>query len=223
VNYHAGMGYTRHTTFSRRALKAAQWTSILLGMLLTGFYALASIDAKVVQAADLEAFAASVGEPDRSLWSDIRVREFAESKHADAGPVSGVLRIPSLKLTVPIYPDESDLHLNRGVGLVSGSGSPDQGGNAAIAGHRDGYFRVLKDVKRGDVIEIQTRRAVHRYRITAIDIVDKRDNRLLSDTEDPSLTLVTCYPFYFVGAAPQRFLVRGTYIWPTPVSRSSAK
>ena len=217
------MGNLRDASFSRRALWAAQWTSILLGLLLTGFYALAAIDAKVVQHADLDAFAASIGEPDRSLWSDIRVREFAESKHAAAGPVSGVLHIPSLKLKVPIYPDESDLHLNRGVGLVSGSGSPDQGGNAAIAGHRDGYFRVLKDIKRGEVIEIQTRLSVHRYRITSVDIVDKHDNRLLSDTEDPSITLVTCYPFYFVGAAPQRFLVRGTYIWPTPVSRSSAK
>jgi len=217
------MGHKRDATFSQRALKAAQWTSILLGMLLTGVYALAAIDAEVVQHADLEAFTASLGEPDRSLWSQIRVKEFAESKHADAGPVSGVLRIPSLKLTVPIYPDESDLHLNRGVGLVQGSGSPDQGGNAAIAGHRDGYFRVLKDIRKGEVIEIQTRRAVHRYRITSVDIVDKHDNRLLSDTEDPSITLVTCYPFYFVGAAPQRYLVRGTYIWPTPASRSSTQ
>ena len=115
---------------------------------------------------------------------------------------------------MPVYSDESELHLNRGVGLVPGSGSPDKGGNAAIAGHRDGFFRVLKNAQRGEIIEVETRLRVHRYRITAVDIVEKNDNRLLADTDEPTITLVTCYPFYFVGCtAPKRFLVRGTYVW----------
>jgi LPXTG-site transpeptidase (sortase) family protein len=214
------MTYARDGSVARRALGAAQWASILLGTLLSGFYALAVIAGEVGGRADLDAFAAGVAEPDRSLWSETRVREFTASQSVDAGPAVAVLRIPSLKLTVPVYPDESDLHLNRGAGLVAGSGSPDKGGNAAIAGHRDGYFRVLMKVQPGEIIEIQTRLSVHRYRITAIDIVDKHDNGLLTDTEDPTITLVTCYPFYFVGAAPQRFLVRGTYVWPAPSARS---
>jgi LPXTG-site transpeptidase (sortase) family protein len=108
------------------------------------------------------------------------------------------------------------------VGLVEGSGSPDKGGNAAIAGHRDGFFRVLMNVRQGEIIEVQTRLSVHRYRITAVDIVDQHDNRLLADTEEPTITLVTCYPFYFVGSAPKRFLVRGTYLWePLPPSNAT--
>lgn len=130
-------------------------------------------------------------------------------------PPVAVLRIPSLDLEVPVYPDQRELHLNRGVGLVEGSGSPDRGGNAAIAGHRDGFFRVLMNARTGDVVEVHTRLATHRFRITSIDIVDKIDNGLLADTEEPTVTLVTCYPFYFVGAAPKRYLVRGTYVWPT--------
>ena len=193
--------------------QASAGTSLVLGVLLCGSYALSVIAGEAGRRADLDAFAAGVGDPDQSLWSDTRIRDFSASRGLDVGPPVAALRIPSLNLAVPVYSDESELHLNRGVGLVEGSGTPDKGGNAAIAGHRDGFFRVLKDVKRGEIIEIQTRLRVHRYRITAVDIVEKDDNRLLADTDEPTITLVTCYPFYFVGSAPKRFLVRGTYVW----------
>ena len=94
-------------------------------------------------------------------------------------------------------------------------GTPDTGGNVGIAGHRDGFFRVLKDIKVGDVIEVRTRIKMHRYRVTSIDIVDKTDKRLLADTDEPGVTLVTCYPFYFLGNAPQRYIVAATYVWPS--------
>lgn len=182
-------------------------------MLLSGFYALAVIAGEAGRQADLDAFVAGMPDPDQSLWSQTRVREFAASRGLPVDPPVAVLRISSLSLAVPVYPDESELYLNRGVGLVPGSGSPDKGGNAAIAGHRDGYFRVLMNARKGDIVEVETRLRTHRYRVTAVDIVDKNDNRLLADTDEPTITLVTCYPFYFVGAAPKRFLVRGTYVW----------
>ena len=193
-----------------------QWACLGIGTLMSGAYAIAVIAGEAGRQADLEAFSAPA--PDQSLWSRTRINEFAASRGLVVEPPVGVLRIPSLDLTVPVYPDESELHLNRGIGLVSGSGSPDGGGNAAIAGHRDGYFRVLMNIKPGDLIEIETRLRTHRYRVNAIDIVEKTDTSLLADTEEPTLTLVTCYPFYFVGNAPQRFLVRGTYVWEPPSS-----
>lgn len=196
----------------------AQWACIGVGALMSATYGFAVIAGEVGRQADLDAFQAAIAEPDQSLWSPTRIKEFAASRGLVIEPPIGVLRIPSLELTVPVYPDESELHLNRGVGLVTGSGSPDGGGNAAIAGHRDGYFRVLMNIKPGELIEIETRLRTHRYRVDAIDIVDKTDTRLLADTEEPTLTLVTCYPFYFVGNAPQRFLVRGTYVWGPPSS-----
>ena len=86
----------------------------------------------------------------------------------------------------------------------------DAQGNTGIAAHRDGYFRVLKDVELGDVIEIETMSGVEQFRITDLLIVEPEDVYVLDPTTERSLTLVTCYPFYFVGSAPQRFIVRGT-------------
>jgi LPXTG-site transpeptidase (sortase) family protein len=204
-----------------RALALLQWACIALGALLVGAYGLAVTAGEAARRGDLEAFETSFESPDQSLWSESRIRDFAASQGLEVAPPVAVLRIPSLDLAVPVYPDQRELHLNRGVGLVEGSGSPDKGGNAAIAGHRDGFFRVLMNAKMGDVIEVQTRLAVHRYRITSIDIVDKIDNQLLADTEEPTVTLVTCYPFYFVGSAPRRYLVRGTYVWPSELDNHS--
>jgi LPXTG-site transpeptidase (sortase) family protein len=84
---------------------------------------------------------------------------------------------------------------------------PHEGGNIGISGHRDGYFRVLKDVEVGDSIVLQTLEGEKRFKVDEIHIVDKTDTQLLEDTRDQTVTLVTCYPFYFVGHAPQRFIV----------------
>jgi LPXTG-site transpeptidase (sortase) family protein len=196
----------------RHVLRSLQRTCIVCGGLLSGFCALSLLAGEAGRRADVDAFAGSA-DPDQTLWSETRVRDFASSRGLDAGRPVAVLRIQSLNLEVPVYSDTSELHLNRGVGLVEGAGSPDKGGNAAIAGHRDGFFRVLMNLKQGDIIEVETHLRAHRYRVTAVDIVDKNDNRLLLDTDEPTITLVTCYPFYFVGPAPKRFLVRGDYVW----------
>jgi sortase A len=92
-------------------------------------------------------------------------------------------------------------------------GLPDTGGNVGIAGHRDGYFRVLKDVKPGQRIEVETRLRRHVYRVVSTEVVDASANHVLADSDLPTVTLVTCFPFYFLGHAPQRFIVRGTYEW----------
>lgn len=78
-----------------------------------------------------------------------------------------------------------------------------------IAGHRDGFFRVLKDISVGDFIDIESLAGSRRYRVLETLIVDPADVYVLDPTQEPSVTLVTCYPFYFVGHAPQRFIVRG--------------
>ena len=124
-----------------------------------------------------------------------------------------ILRIPDLGLEVPVYASASELYLNRGAGLIEGMGLPDKGGNLGIAGHRDGFFRVLKDVVPGQRIEIETQKRKHSYRVVSTEVVDPSELRVLADTLDPTVTLVTCYPFYFLGSAPQRFIVRGQYEW----------
>jgi sortase A len=124
--------------------------------------------------------------------------------------VIAVLRIPGIELEVPVYQGTTEHVLRRGAGLVEGTAFPGSTGNVGIAAHRDTHFRGLKDVAVGDVIELGTLDQTLVYRITAMEVVDPGDVRVLDDTGEPMLTLVTCYPFYFVGNAPQRYIVRAS-------------
>lgn len=119
-----------------------------------------------------------------------------------------LLAIARVGLEVPVFPDTSERNLNRGAGWVEGTAAPDEGGNIAIAAHRDGYFRVLKDVELGDVLVLQSITQETNYRVTEISIVEPDDTSSLFETDTSVVTLVTCYPFYFVGHAPQRYIVR---------------
>jgi sortase A len=98
--------------------------------------------------------------------------------------------------------------LNRGAGWIEGTAGLGSSGNVGVAGHRDGFFRGLKDINEGDAIEIATIDGSLTYKVSEIMIVEPKDVYVLEPTPDPSVTLVTCYPFYFVGNAPQRYIVR---------------
>ncbi|HEY0938634.1 MAG TPA: class D sortase [Steroidobacter sp.] len=124
------------------------------------------------------------------------------------GPL-GLLEIPSLELRTALYPDTSEINLNRGAGLIRGMARPGEGGNLGLAAHRDGFFRPLERIAVGDAIEVRTPGSHYVYRVASIAIVDRADAALLRRTAEPSITLVTCYPFRFVGPAPKRFVVRG--------------
>jgi LPXTG-site transpeptidase (sortase) family protein len=121
---------------------------------------------------------------------------------------AAILRIDRIGLEVPVYADVSERNLNRGAGLIAGTGLPGDEGNVGIAAHRDSYFRVLKDVAVGDLIALESLAGIRRYRITELFVVEPDDLKPLHEVGAPVITLVTCYPFYFVGAAPQRFIVR---------------
>jgi sortase A len=126
-----------------------------------------------------------------------------------------VLRIPGIKLEVPVLAGTDDWTLNRAVGHIEETAMPGADGNSGIAGHRDGFFRGLKDVHVGDELVLQTRGADERYLVERIWVVDPEDVSVLDPTPTRALTLVTCYPFYFVGPAPQRFIVRAVMRGPT--------
>ena len=96
------------------------------------------------------------------------------------------------------------------MGHIEGTPGPGQGGNIGIAGHRDSYFRVLKDIAQGDLLELDVRDGVRRFRVVRLSIVGPDDVGVLAPTGGNLVTLVTCYPFYFVGSAPQRFIVHAT-------------
>ncbi len=213
----------------KRFLTVLQWLLIAAGVVLIGIWAGFRIHASAGRDADLRRFAeareaARTAVPstpttsardlptelpvDTTLWGEKRIAEYRESLDQDSGPPLAILRVPAIDLEVAVLAGTGDLALNRGVGHIEGTAEPGAAGNVGIAGHRDGYFRGLKDVSAGDVLEFETLDGTLSYEITELFIVDPHDVWVLEPTAEPTLTLVTCYPFYFVGSAPQRYIVR---------------
>ena len=147
---------------------------------------------------------------DQSRWSMQRVAAFAASLTSADAP-KGVLRIPSLALAVPVYEGTGELALNRGAGHIEGTAQLSAEGNIGLAAHRDGFFRTLKDIALDAEIQLDAGDRLLRYRVVDISIVTPEDVHVLAPTSIPSITLVTCYPFYFVGNAPQRYIVRAQF------------
>ena len=147
---------------------------------------------------------------DFSLCSERRVRAYRASLVAMEDVPFAVVDIRAAHLRVPVYKGTGEGELNRGAGWIPGTAQPGQGGNIAIAGHRDGFFRGLKDVSIGDAIDLSTIRYTASYTVDQIRIVEPGDTSVLRPRAAPSLTLVTCYPFYFIGDAPRRYIVHGS-------------
>jgi sortase A len=163
-------------------------------------------------ARSLETPGRSAEEIDLSLWAPERVERYRQSLH-DAAVPEALLRIPSVKLVVPVFDGTSDRNLNRGASRIEGTARIGEPGNVGIAAHRDGFFRVLKDVRVGDVLLLDRLTASDAYRIVATSIVDPADVSVLQPTATQSVTLVTCFPFYYVGSAPRRFIVRAERVY----------
>ena len=137
----------------------------------------------------------------------------AELLHYGEGELLGRIRIPSTDVSAIFLEGISHSTLRHGVGHIPGTSLPSEtAGNVGIAGHRDSFFRGLKDIDKDDVIELTTLDGTWRYRVEWTRIVQPTDTKVLTGTDGPSLTLVTCYPFYYVGSAPKRFIVRAHLI-----------
>ncbi len=146
----------------------------------------------------------------QSDWSDQRKSEYERARHKEAGSTLAILRIPSTGTEVAVFDSTSKTALNRGSGHVGHTALPGEAGNIAIAGHRDGFFRSLKDIEIGAKVVLTTLESEQVFRVTETMIVDPLDVSVLDPTEQTVITLITCYPFYFVGPAPDRFIVRAT-------------
>lgn len=160
---------------------------------------------------------------DFSRWSARRIAAFENSLGAGQSPPIAVLQIPKINLEVPVFRDTGELSLNRGVGWIAGTASPGGEGNIGIAGHRDGFFRGLRNLSLGDEIRLLTSDSIAIFRVNRIEIVAPEDTSVLSPAAGRSLTLVTCYPFHYLGSAPKRFVVKGTFISDSAAALSSAQ
>jgi sortase A len=111
--------------------------------------------------------------------------------------------------------------LRRAVGHIPGTPLPGQPGNIALAGHRDTFFRALRNIHEGDEITLQTVSGLYRYRVDFTKVVDPGEMRVLDNSNDAILTLVTCYPFSYLGPAPKRFIVRAHKLAATAAGPAS--
>jgi sortase A len=158
------------------------------------------------------------------LGQDEAARDFAASPLAPApsghsssapapvemprpGEAFARLLIPRLNTELYVMEGDDARTLRRGPGHLTGTALPGSSGNCVIAGHRDTHFRVLKDIRRGDEIVLETRQGEYRYRVERTSVVSPRDTSALQPTPAAELNLITCYPFYYVGNAPKRFVV----------------
>jgi sortase A len=130
--------------------------------------------------------------------------------------VIGQLKIPDLGMTVPILSGIADGDLVRGVGHIPGSGNAGGLGNMAVAGHRDTFFRPLRRVKPGMITVVNSSLGSYRYQVDRTEIITPEQLKILDIGDQPQLTMITCYPFNFIGAAPKRFVVIAHLISAAP-------
>jgi sortase A len=195
---------TEQATTPRRRGRLLRWSQRLLfmtGILALGYVGFIMLDARLYQES-----------AKRSLASQIQVEK---APHAiqiapaiKTGDVLGRLDIPRLGLSVAVLQGTSSRMLRLGAGHIGGTPLPGEAGNSAIAGHRDTFFRGLKDIRTSDEIQFQTATGQSRYQVDWAKVVEPNDTSVLAPSTQSELTLVTCYPFYYVGPAPNRFVVR---------------
>lgn len=194
----------------RRPFFRAAYYFFLTGAILAlGYSAYVVVDARAYQAIE------------ESRLSNMRP---TQGVHGVAeGDVIGEMNIPRLGLKTIIAQGESSKVLRRAVGHLRETPLPGEPGNVALAGHRDGFFRPLRNIRLGDAISLNTLDGEFVYQVESTEVVLPSDVRVLQPSRENTLTLVTCFPFYYVGAAPKRFIVRARQIGRLPAESPIAE
>jgi sortase A len=199
----------------RRILKWSQRALFACAALLLGYCVFALVDAWLFQrreSRELERllrdrYAASEGAP--QPVSPVSPKGGPAVK---TGSLIGRIDIPRLTLSVVVVEGVDKTTLRRAVGHIPGTALPGEAGNAGLAGHRDTFFRPLKDLRIKDEIQLSTLNGTFKYEVVSLKVVDPHNVGVLAPSGENVLTLVTCYPFYFVGPAPKRWIVRARQV-----------
>ncbi len=180
---------------SARLLRGACYFFFSIGVFALGYAGFVSADAHIFQAAQIR----ELERPSPSLPQNPRP--------LDNGDLLGEIQVPRLGLDAIVVQGDSPHNLRRAVGHLADSALPGDQGNVALAGHRDTFFRPLRDIHVGDQILFKVHERSFEYVVQSIEIVGPRDVRVLESSTGHDLTLLTCFPFHYVGPAPKRFIV----------------
>jgi sortase A len=184
----------------QRFIRWAQRVFIICGVAALSYIGLTLLNARSYQKnAELTL--------ERQIFAQEAHRINLPKQAAKEGDVLGRIEIPRIGVSVMVLQGTTSQTLLHGVGHIDGTALPGELGNVGIAGHRDTFFRGLKDIRKNDEIQIQTAAGITRYEVDWIQITVPSDVAIVSPTSNFSLTIVTCYPFHFIGAAPERFVV----------------
>lgn len=186
--------------WSERALFAA-------GLILLGYVALIAFQARLYEFRAQQYLDSVALSGLKQPQAPLRERASIESLLLD-GAILGRMEIPRLKVSAAVLQGTKARTLRLGVGHINGTALPGEPGNSAIAGHRDTFFRALKNIHPNDEIDISTAAGLSQYQVDWAKVVRPNDLTVLDPSNGSALTLVTCYPFNYFGAAPDRFVVR---------------
>ena len=199
---------------SRRGLRLLERLLLAFGIACLGYYAYVSAETALYQAfetRELDAILSSAEPtpiPSGAARSSTTV--ILPRSRPAAGTPLGRLEIPRLGVSAIVRAGSDSKTLRLAVGHIGGTALPGEGGNIGLAAHRDTFFRRLGEIRPDDEVRLVTREGVFTYRVQGTKVVEPRETWVLSQTSEPALTLVTCYPFRYVGSAPQRFIVRAS-------------
>ena len=219
----------------RKRLHAVEWFFLLFGLAAVDYYVWVNTSALLYQAYEDWAFDQVL----RGLSPSVRgfmldeIRSAVGGNRANVGPqenaeklrplpenrplpsmLLGRLQIPRLNVAAMVREGADEGTLRRAVGHIPGTALPGEKGNVGLAGHRDTFFRALRNIKKNDTIDLETVNGTFTYLVESTKIVGPRDVTVLAASKRQALTLVTCYPFYYVGSAPKRFIVQAAQVAP---------
>jgi sortase A len=197
---------------SQHSLRAAEWVFLLAGLAALGYCALVLIQAEFYQTYENWSF------DNRLKSAPPPITAFPGRPHVTArlpiteGSQFGRIEIPRLGIAVMVIEGVQARSLKLAVGHVPGTAFPGEAGNVGIAGHRDSFFRNLRKIQNHDTIRLTTLYGSYDYLVESTRVVGPREAQVLHSSGEPLLTLVTCYPFYYAGPAPDRFIVRARLV-----------
>ena len=188
----------------RRLLRWGQGLLLSASVLALAYCGFVMLDAWTFQRSELREFNRVVSAGPRVVARD--------SDPPVADTLIGRIQVRRIGLAAMVVEGTTAAALRRAAGHIAGTGMPGVPGNVAIAAHRDTFFRPLKNIREDDIITLTTSGAEYNYRVVSTKVVDPGDVSVLNPGDDEILTLVTCYPFFFLGSAPERFIVRAERI-----------